>query len=55
MALVNMKDMLEDAKRHKYAVGAFNVLNIESLQGILEAAVELKSPVIINIAEVHFD
>ncbi|RKY02807.1 ketose-bisphosphate aldolase [Candidatus Poribacteria bacterium] len=54
MALVTMKEMLEDAKRRRYAVGAFNVLNIESLQGILEAAVELKSPVIVNIAEVHF-
>ena len=31
MALVTMKEMLEDAKRRRYAVGAFNVLNIESL------------------------
>lgn len=54
MALVTMREILEDAKKRRYAVGAFNVLNIESLQGILEAAVELKSPVIVNIAEVHF-
>lgn len=54
MALVSMKKMLSDAKSKKYAIGAFNVTSLESLQGILDAAVESKSPVIMNIAEVHF-
>jgi fructose-bisphosphate aldolase class II len=54
MALVNLKEMLEDASRRKYAVGSFNVINLESLHGILEAAVLKRSPVILSIAEVHF-
>lgn len=54
MALVNLKQMLEDASKRKYAVGSFNVINLESLQAILEAAVQKRSPVILSIAEVHF-
>ena len=54
MGLVNTVDMLEHAEKHEYAVGAFNVINLDFLNGILEAAEEMKSPVIINIAQVHF-
>ncbi len=54
MGLVNLKEMLKEADAHRYAVGAFNVVNLESLQAILDAAVEKRSPVILNIAEVHF-
>jgi len=54
MALVNLKDILADARLNKYAVGAFNVVNLEFLEAILEAAVNKASPVILNIAEVHF-
>ncbi len=54
MGLVNLREMLSDADTQRYAVGAFNVVNLESLQAILEAAVEKRSPVILNIAEVHF-
>lgn len=54
MGLVNTVDMLRHAERHSYAVGAFNVINLEFLNGILEAAEETRSPVILNIAEVHF-
>ena len=54
MALVNLKDILTDARTNKYAVGAFNVVNLEFLEAILEAAVNKASPVILNIAEVHF-
>jgi len=35
-------------------VGAFNVVSLESLQAILEAATQMRSPVILNVAEVHF-
>ncbi len=54
MALVNLKDVLTSASNQKYAIGSFNVINMESLHAILEAAVEKKSPVILSIAEVHF-
>ena len=36
--LQNTKEMLLKAKREKYSVGAFNFTNLETLQGILEAA-----------------
>lgn len=54
MALVNLKDILNAAQRQHYAVGAFNVVSLESLQAILEAATKTRSPVILNVAEVHF-
>lgn len=46
--LVNTKDMLQKANKEKYAVGAFNFNNMESLQGITRAANDLNSPVIIQ-------
>ena len=46
--LQNTKEMLLKAKREKYSVGAFNFTNLETLQGILEAAEEEKSPVILQ-------
>lgn len=49
MPLVNMKDMLEHAYRHKYAVGAFDVVNLEFLQGTLEAAERCRGPVILSV------
>lgn len=54
MGLVNTVDLLRHAEEHSYAIGAFNVISLEFLNGILEAAEEVKSPVILNIAEVHF-
>ncbi len=54
MGLVNTVDLLRHAEAHDYAVGAFNVINLEFLNGILEAAEAVRSPVILNIAEVHF-
>ena len=51
--LVTMKKILEDAKEKKYAVGAFNVPNLESIQAVISAAEELNVPVIIQHAEVH--
>ena len=38
MALVSMKEMLEKAKAEKYAVGQFNINNLEFTQAILQAA-----------------
>jgi len=54
MALVSLHDVLENARKNKYAVGSFNVVDLVSLEAILEAAQESLSPVILSIAEVHF-
>ena len=54
MALVNLKDILADARKHRYAVGSFNVVDLISLEAILEAAEAEQSPVILSLAEVHF-
>ncbi len=49
--LVTGKEMLDKAHKEKYAVGAFNVNNMEALQAVIEAAEEEKSPVIIQTSE----
>lgn len=51
MALVSAKEILSDAQKHGYAVGAFNVFNIETLSAVVEVAEELKSPVVIGVPE----
>lgn len=51
MALVSMTEMLNTAKDNKYAVGQFNVNNLEYAQAILQAAKEEKSPVILGVSE----
>lgn len=48
MSLVNTKKMLEKAYGEGYAVGAFNVNNMEIIQGITEAAAEMNSPLILQ-------
>ena len=49
--LVTLNEVLKDAKRNKYAVGLFNTVNLEMAVGVLAAAEELCSPVIIGSAE----
>lgn len=49
--LVTGKDLLLDAQKNKYAVGAFNVNNMEIVQAIIEAAEELNSPVILQASQ----
>jgi len=46
-----MKDMLDHAYRHNYAVGAFAVVNLEFLQGIMAAAESSRAPVILGLEE----
>jgi fructose-bisphosphate aldolase, class II len=48
MPLVTMRQLLDEAARGGYGVGAFNVNNMEQIQSIMEAARETKSPVIIQ-------
>lgn len=50
MALVTTKDMFKKAYDGGYAIGAFNVNNMEIVQGITEAAGELKSPLILQVS-----
>jgi len=49
--LANVKEILRDAHKGKYAVGAFNASNMETVQGIVMAAVERRSPMVIQITE----
>ncbi len=51
MALVSAKDMLEKARDGKYAVGQFNINNLEWTKSILQTAEELKAPVILGVSE----
>ncbi len=52
--LVNMNEVLLPAKNHKYAVGLFNAVNLELARGIIAAAEQTGSPVIMGTAEVLF-
>lgn len=52
--LVNLNDVLLPAKKAKYAVGLFNAVNLELARGIIRAAEETQSPVIVGTAEVLF-
>ena len=50
MPLVTTKEMFEKAYKGGYAVGAFNVNNMEMIQAIVEAASECRSPVILQVS-----
>lgn len=51
MPLVSMKEMLEKGKAERYAVGQFNLNNLEFTQAILQSAEEEQSPVILGVSE----
>ncbi len=51
MALVNTKKMFEMAYKNGYAIGAFNVNNMEITQGIIEAIAQEKAPLILQISK----
>ena len=50
MPYVNAKEMLADAKKNHYAVGHFNLNNMESVRAFLLAAEEMKSPIILGVS-----
>ena len=52
--LTTLSEILKDANERHYAVGAFNCLSLENVMGALEAAEELRSPIILQLAEVQF-
>lgn len=53
--IVGVDEILKKAKEGKYAVGAFNTANLETTQAILQAASEMRSPVIIQVTEKTMD
>jgi tagatose 1,6-diphosphate aldolase GatY/KbaY len=48
MSIVNAREIMLEAAENKYAIGAFNVTNILQMEAVVEAAVEKKSPLIIQ-------
>jgi ketose-bisphosphate aldolase len=50
MAIVNAKEILIKATKEKYSVGAFNITNIIQMEAVVEAAVEKKAPLIIQVS-----
>lgn len=53
MSLVSLSEVLKHADENNYAVGAFNAVNLDMARGIILAAEEENSPVIVSLAEVH--
>jgi fructose-bisphosphate aldolase, class II len=51
LALVTMRELLQDARKRKYAVGGFNVFNFETLGAVVEVAEELRTPLVLGIPE----
>lgn len=50
--IVSLKEVLSDAQKNGYAVGLFNTIDTDMLEGAIAAAEELRSPIIIGTAEV---
>ena len=50
MALTDTKEMFRKAYEGHYAIGAFNVNNMEIIQGIMEAGTEEKAPLILQVS-----
>ena len=55
MPLVHMRDMLQHAHRNRYAVGAFDLVSLEFLEAIMAGAEAARAPVILSLAESHFE
>jgi fructose-bisphosphate aldolase, class II len=53
--LASVKNILQEAQDNGYAVGAFNVFNMEETQAVVRAAVKKKSSVIVQVTEKTFD
>lgn len=55
MPLVNMRDMLNHAYRNSYAVGGFELVSLDFLEAIIQAAENCRAPVVLNLVEFHFE
>ncbi len=53
MPLASMNELLLKAEQSNYGVGAFSITNMETIMGTIKAAEELKSPIILQVAEVR--
>lgn len=53
MPLANMRSLLKEANAGGWAVGSFSVANMECIRGVLQAAEELRAPIILQIAQVR--
>lgn len=51
MNIMPMAEILKDAHKNKYAVGAFNINNMEFIQAFIQGAEEMNSPVILQVSE----
>ena len=50
MPLISVKELIHDARKRNYALGYFESWNLESLQGVLDAAEESRSPIIVGFS-----
>lgn len=55
MPLVNMHDMLVHARDNGYAVAALDVVSLDFVEAVVQAAENCRAPVIVSLAESHFD
>jgi fructose-bisphosphate aldolase class II len=55
MPFVNMRDLLIHAREHGYAVAALDVVSLDFLEGVIRAAENCCAPVIVSLAESHFE
>lgn len=51
MSLVTMRELLQDARKRRYAIGGFNIFNFETLSAVVEVAEELKTPLVLGVPE----
>ncbi|XOU94552.1 MAG: class II fructose-bisphosphate aldolase [Candidatus Kerfeldbacteria bacterium] len=49
--LVHLSDLLEKAKGQDYAIGAFNIENLETTIGVVRGAIKMKAPIILQVSE----
>jgi ketose-bisphosphate aldolase len=54
MPLADIRPYLEDAKKKKYALGCFNVFDTETLEGVIAAAIDKRTPIVCAIYEPQF-
>lgn len=55
MTIANMKELLNDAEEKGYCIGAFSIANMEMIMGAIKAAEELRSSIILQIAEIRLE
>jgi len=55
MPLVNLRDMLNHAYDNNYAIGAFELVSLDFIKGIIDAAERCRAPVILRVTEAHSD